>query len=341
MSFKKFYSIVAATAIAATCLTGCGINNNAALVKVNGGEDTISMGYANFAARYMQAVYEKMYNGYFGDTMWTADLYGVGTTFEDDIKGAVREEITELYLCSKHAEELGVSLSDEEKNAIAEAADKFISSNGAKTLKIMSADKDTVVKYLTDCAVAQKVKDVVKTAANVEVTKDEAWQRTFTYALFKIDAMVEADGNAKYPTEEFISLQKEAAEDVATAPDFNTAVASLDEKNATTANYVYTKGVTEDGVINSAVLEAAEALTKEGQVSPVIEVPEVGYYVIRLNSDYDDAATKDKMEDLKIQKESEAFETQKDEWLDALDWDFDINQWAKIKYDTMFNNVSK
>ena len=338
---KSLTFATVAMLVVGSLFTGCGINNNKALVKINGGEDVITLGEANFAARYMQAVYEKMYDGYFGEDMWSTDLYGLGTTFEQDIKIAVQSNLEDDYVCIQHAAEYGVELSEDDKKAIEEAADKFIELNDAKVLKLMSADKDTVVKYLTNCTIATRTKKAIKEAANVTVTKDEAWQRTFTYVLFKMDAMVDASGNTAYPTEEFIASQKEKAEAVAAAADFNAAISDIDSNNAASANYVYTKGETEDPTLDMAVINAAEALTVEGQVSPVIEVPEVGYYVVRLNSDFDESATNDKMENIKYEKERDAYNEKKDEWFKELDWSFNDKAWSKVKFDTMFNFTDK
>lgn len=336
---KRILAFALAIVTAGSIFTGCGINKNAALITIDG-NTVCTAGEANLAARYTQALYEKLYDGYFGETMWSTDLYGLGTTFEFDIKNAVKNELEEDAILVLQAKDYGVELTAEQKQAIEEAADKFIAANNDKTLKVMTADRDTVIKYLTDRAVSVAVKEAIKAAANITVTKDEAWQRTFTYAFFPISEMVDANGNAQYPTKEFLESQKAAADAVAAAEDFNTAIANLDEKNTKTANYVYTKGETEDPTIDMEVIKAAEAL-KEGQVSPVVEVAEVGYYVVRLNSEYDEAATNEMIEEMTRDQENEVVEARKKEWKDATKYEFDDKLWSKIEFDSMFKFIGE
>lgn len=61
---KRIAIVVTAAAMAATAVTGCGgVNANAVVAEI--GDDSMTMGVANFFARYKQALTEAQIGGYF------------------------------------------------------------------------------------------------------------------------------------------------------------------------------------------------------------------------------------------------------------------------------------
>ena len=90
MKSKKILSVLALALTGATVLSGCAyIPKSFKVVNINDGQDSISLGYANFVARYNQALYDQFYGSYYGSSMWTQDLMGNGNTLEEDIKDQV------------------------------------------------------------------------------------------------------------------------------------------------------------------------------------------------------------------------------------------------------------
>ena len=79
------------------------------------------------------------------------------------------------------------------------------------------------------------------------------------------------------------------------------------------------------------VIDAAEKLS-EGDVSDVIEVDGVGYYVIRLDADHDEDASKTKRESL----QTEAFNKLMDGWKEEITWKVNDKAWDKVKFDSLF-----
>lgn len=341
MRGKKIVSVMAAMALAMSfAFAGCGeksekIDTEATLITINEGEDTVSLGYGNFVARYTQAYYDQMYMAYFGETMWQTDLQGTGTTFEDDIKNSILDVIEEDYLCKIHADEYGVSLTDEDKAAIDEAVEKFMSSNSQEALDAVGATEEYVRTYLEYETYENKVAAAVKESAGIQVSKEEAWQRAFTYALFGTATATDADGNQIEVTDEYIAQQEAAATALAEAEDFDSA---LENSGATTSSSTYTKGDVESAYFDAAVIEAAEAL-EEGQVSSVVYVEGTGYYVIRIDSDYDEDATKAQINNLTSEKEGAFYEDTLASWKEAVVWSVDEAQWALVKYDVLFKAV--
>ena len=110
-SGKRIAAAALAVALAVGMFSGCGrIDADAAAVTVADGEDTVTLGYANFVAKYTQAVYETTYGSSLGEDMWSRDLYGNGNTFEEDVKSDVMDSLQEQYLLVHHASDYGVEL---------------------------------------------------------------------------------------------------------------------------------------------------------------------------------------------------------------------------------------
>ena len=105
MKAKRFTTLLVSGVLAASMLVGCGgINKNATVATLDGQE--IKLGVANFAARLQQAEADDFYRAYFGDDVWSSDLYNNGTTMEDNTKNSVIEMIENLYILQKKIQKL-------------------------------------------------------------------------------------------------------------------------------------------------------------------------------------------------------------------------------------------
>ena len=99
MRSKKIMALLLTTAaIMGMTLTGCGnkINEDATFATLD--DTTITMGVANFCAKYQQAMYDSFYMSYFGEDMWNKDVYGNGSTMTEDVKKDVADNLEEMYL---------------------------------------------------------------------------------------------------------------------------------------------------------------------------------------------------------------------------------------------------
>lgn len=118
---KEIYNTARKRCLAASMLVGCGgINKNETVATLDGQE--IKLGVANFAARLQQAEADDFYRAYFGDDVWSSDLYNNGTTMEDNTKNSVIEMIENLYILQNHMADYDVTLTDDETAKIAEVA---------------------------------------------------------------------------------------------------------------------------------------------------------------------------------------------------------------------------
>lgn len=333
---KKRMTAAVALAMVIFVFAGCGssVNKDAVLVDINKGEETISLGYANFVARYTQALYDANYGSYFGKDMWSQDMYGNGNTFEEDTKESVLSQIQEEYLLKEHAEEYGVSLSKEDEEAIDKAAKAFMDDNSNEAIKTMGASEEYVRMMLTYETYAMRVMEAVKDQAQVTVSREEAAQRTFTYAFFDTQSQYDENGTSVAVTEDDRAKLYEHALVVSNAADFE---ASAQEFGATVTSYSY--GADESSM-DAAVIAAADSLA-EGQVSGVISVDGKGYYVIRLDSAYDEEATDKEVEQREEQQRTEYFQGIMDEWKEAISWEVDEESWKTVSFETIFSVENK
>ncbi|MBE5913053.1 MAG: hypothetical protein E7274_03200 [Pseudobutyrivibrio ruminis] len=320
---------------AAVLFTGCSkFNPDTTLVTINTGDgtkDTISLGYANFAARYQQSMYDQYLLSYYGEGMWSTDMTGTGSTMEDDTKEGVLEDIENQYLAKLHASDYDIALTDEQNTAIAEAAAKFMSDNPEETLEVMGATEEYVKQYLEYRTYYSLVSNAAMEEAGESISDEDCWMRTFSYVLFDTTGTTDEEGNAVEYTEEEIADLKAQAEELAAADDYS---AKAEELEVTASTYSYLKGEEEDDTMDMAIIEAAEALD-EGDTSDVIEIEGVGYYVIHLDADHDEDASQTKKESL----ESDEFDKLLETWKAAITWTVDEKAWAKVEFDTLFKTL--
>ncbi len=335
---KKIYvkSACIAALSAAVLFTGCGkLDPNETLVTIKNGDktDTISLGLGNFAARYQQSMYDQYLLSYYGEGMWKQDMSGSGSTLQDETKDGVLNDLEEQYLAKAHAEDYSISLTDEQKKAIEDAAKKFISDNDKDSLEQMGATEDTVKEYLEYRTYYNLVADAAKKEADKDITDDDCWMRTFSYVLFDTTNKSTEDGSVEPLTDDEILEKKANAKALAEAEDFDAEVEALE---ATKESYSYHKGESEDSSMDMEIIKAAESL-KEGEVSAVIEVKDAGYYVIKLEKDHDTEASDNKRSSL----QTEAFNTLMDSWKEAIEWTVDDKVWEKVQFTTLFKAPEK
>ena len=120
MRAKRWSALLLSGVMAASMLTGCGWNKNETVATFD--ETEVPLGVANFAARFLQATYDDFYVAYFGEDVWSSDLYNNGTTMQDNIKDSVMQSLFDMYTLEAHMAEYDVELTDDDKAAIADTA---------------------------------------------------------------------------------------------------------------------------------------------------------------------------------------------------------------------------
>ena len=147
----KAVCVMLSASMAAMGLTGCGSDNvDGTKTAVTVNDESITLGQANFMLRYQQATmynyYSKMYSMY--GMQMPSEMYDkegddgktTGETFKEQSLDTIEKEL----LMRQHAEEYGISLTDEEKQQAKEAAQAFADKNGDDVMKKLHATVEDI-----------------------------------------------------------------------------------------------------------------------------------------------------------------------------------------------------
>ena len=247
--WKKAAALGLCASLLVAALSGCSKKNTEetfdtakTAVTVNG--DTVSAGLLKFATHQMQAQYETMYS-YFGYTGVINQDMGTGQTLGESVKNAAVSSLEEQLLAEQHMADYGVSLTDDQKKQISEAASAFLAQNDADLLASINADQETVERYLTLAAEKALMDKAVVADVDREVSDEEAAQRLVHYTLFTTANEKESETESE--------LESDLFEDVVPAEEETIGVVTdvVEEVQSEAAELVETA--------ETAVEEAAEA----------------------------------------------------------------------------------
>lgn len=308
---KRLAVLLAVLMTASTVITGCSGNKldvNAEAVNVDG--VSIPLGEVSFMLRYQQMSMQTMFGAYFGEDFLNQDITGTGEPYGITFRQNVVDQLADYYVLEAHAAELGVELSAEDKALAETAAKSFCESNSSKTLNAMGTDEASVLRVLELTRLQQLVYDNLSGTIDTEVDEAEAAQKRISYVMTSTVGSSDADGNVTELTEDELTEKKvllgSILEEAKASGDLN-AAAEAHEMTATSTTYG-----ADDVSLNDAVKEAADQL-KDGEFSEVIEA-ESGYYIVYMESTFDEEATQTKIDSILASREQEAY----DNWLNPL-----------------------
>jgi len=335
MKANKALAFVLMGVMTASMVAGCGsINGEATVASCE--DATISLGVANFAAKYSQSGLDSMAS-YFGDDMWSQDLYGSGNTLEEDYKADTLESLEALALIQAHMSDYGYEVSADEEAAIDAAVSEFISSNASKSLKVMGADEKYVKEYLTLRTIQKGVHDIIVDQAEVEVTDEEAKQQTISYVTIDMTSATDDNGETIELTDEDKAAFRETASSIADCSR-DTFVTMVEQLGFTTSSYTYGSDDSYS-TVPEAVITAANELT-EGQVSSVIEDGDKLYVFVK-ESDFDEEATETKKAELIDDKKEAAYQDVVNGFWDQVEWTVNEKEWSKVNFKYMYTAPSE
>lgn len=326
---KKMISFAMTAAVLATTVTGC--SGSSALtgdeIVAEVGDTKISVGVAEFYARYEQAQYETYYMSYFGEDMWSLQVDGE-TTYEDNVKQNVLYALESMYVIEDHAGEYGVELTSAEDAEIRKAAKAFVEANDAEVLESISGTEDNVYELLRLYTVQQKMYTEMIKDADTEVSDDEAAQKSMDYAFFSFKTI--EDGTEKELTDD------EKEELNKTAEEFQ---AELSKGEKTFDECAEVADVTKSTLAfdaesvapSSDLIKEADAL-EEGQVTSVVETEE-GYYVAQVTSLFDREATDTEKESIVKERQEALYNDLCAEWMEAAEITEYDDIWEKVDFE--------
>lgn len=332
---KRIAILVMAAALAAGTMTGCGKLNDDDIVATVG-DQKITADVAKFYARYYQAQYETYYSEMMGgaETMWSTKIDG-SSTYEDSVKDSVMDTLTSCYLVNSHADEYDVKLTEEEQEAIKDAAKAFEEANSKKVREAVSGDKETVEEVLTMLTLQQKMQEAMTKDVDTNVSDEEAAQYRIQYAFFSYEQKSEDGAEESEDTSEEEITDERKAEVKAQAETFASNAASqsdfmtyAEEQGQQAVEHT---GQKDDETPTKEVVEAVIALT-DGGTTGAIEA-EDGYYVARLVALLDREATDAKKEEIIQGRKQDAYEELCDKWKKEDKIKVDKGNWKKLDFE--------
>ena len=334
MNTKKFTALLLSGVMAASVLAGCGgIDKDAVVATLDGQE--IKLGVANFAARLQQAQYDDFYTSYFGEDVWNSDLYGNGSTMQDNLKDSVIGSIEDMYVLKNHMDDYGVALSEEDQTAIKTTAAEFMSVNTDDALEAMGATEDIVEEYLTLVTIQARMHEAIIADADTNVSDEEANTSDYSYVVISKTSYKDADGNTVDYTEE------EKADLADTVKKFQSAATTVTlEDAADEFGYTVSTGsfASDNTTLDADVLAALQGLTEEGQVSDVVET-DSSYYVLRLDTITDADKTEQHRQEIISKRQSDLYSEVLQGYKDEAEWVLNEKVWETVTFDNLFTTT--
>lgn len=350
MKLKRISAVALAGVITAgMALTGCGsLDPEATVATVNG--IPISLGLANFAAQFTAVDYDTYYMSYFGQDMWSSDPSGNGETMTDSVKNNILDTLEEYYLLEQHMADYGVVLTDEELEEARAAAAQFIADNTDEALKAMSASEDDVTEFLRLNLLQSKMNKAIIADVDTNVPDEDCAQKTFSYVRVSKTASASSDADsedAEEKTDEQKAAEaKEKAQKILDAAlagsQEDPLQAAADDNDANKSTCAYgSADLNEDDnstYLELEVLQAAEKLG-EGEFAKTLIETDKYFYVIRMDSLFDQDATDRKRASIISDREEELYDKTVDGYKEAADWTINDKVWEPVNFDTIYTKA--
>lgn len=302
---KRILSVVTIGVMTAATLAGCGNKGTAGAsaassdAAVTMDQGSISMGEARLYAYVMRNQYE----AYYGSSIWDMEVEE-GVTLGDSMKGVITDQLVQMIILSSQAEDYGVSLNDEDNQAVEEYVENFKTNIGEDVMEKEGFTEDNIRSVVQKSTLAGKVSQAMFDAEEVELTDEEKADATcikVQHILISTTDTTKKDdeGNNVDMTDEekevYLAEQKEKAEEaLARAKNGEDFQALADEYSSENAGFEFSFDKNGYDPVNmSSMVEpfyTAAWQLGEGEISDLVE-SQYGYHIIKCVSLNDEEAT--------------------------------------------------
>ena len=318
--------------LTAGMLTGCSGNSGNAIITLDGQKTEYAV--ANIMLRYSQAQMQAFYGAYLGDNLWSQ--YG------DSTKSTMMDTLKQMLILEQHQDEYNVSLTDDDKKKIDEAAQQFMDDNDQATLKSMGATKERVARVLELYTIRNKMSNAIVADVDTNVTDDEAAQKTINYVVFSTADTTDSDGNKVVLTDDekaaLLANAQKVRDAAASGKSMEDAVKDVDDtKTVSSTSYGDND---ESYTLDEAIRNAADKL-KDGEVADEVITTDAGYYVIQMKATYDPDATASKKERIINERKSSKFSEVYDAWQSAADYTQDDALLKEITFHDIYQMATE
>ena len=334
MKLKRLAALVLAGVLCLTTFAGCGVNADETAATL--GEQEVSAGVVNFICKYQKASIDDTYAAYFGEDFWNQDLYGYGTTMEEDMKASVMDGLHDLYTLKAHMADYKVEITADEEAAIKKAAQAFLAANSEEAIKEFGATEEIVAEVLTLYTIQAKMYDAIIVDTDRNVTDEEANMRGITLVEIGIAGEYNDEGTyEKYTEAEVKAIKATAGKILTEASSVGLETAAKNNKYEAT-DTAYNKN---DTTMDKTLREALNAL-KVGETSKLIETTSA-VYIARIDEDVDAEATEENREAIIAERESTLFSDKLTEWQKEDGWKVNDSVVDKIDFHNLLTQKAE
>ncbi|MCJ7834648.1 hypothetical protein MUB23_04490 [Cuneatibacter sp. NSJ-177] len=332
--WKKGIGALLAAALMVGTAAGCStsMDEYATTPALKYGDQTVYLDEANFWLRYEQwateAQYGLMYQYYGYANMWEASIDG-NKTLSQQMKEDVMAQLIQTCILNDHAEEKGISLTDEDKTKVTEQIAKFRDAFAEEFKEYSDASDESIQGWMEKNALAVKVWDAVKQETEVTVSDEESQEFTLEYVFVSNSSgtdsteSTEASDTEKLTGEALADEMEKRLNEGKKFSDF------AEELGTSSSTQSYLKVDPE----NTSVLYQEGSTMKTGEIKKV--TAETGWYVIQCTSDLDEEATEKKRAEVEDSKREEYFNSVYAEWAAAAP-EYEVQKaWDDLKVDQM------
>lgn len=276
------------------------------------GRSTITYGEFYIYAKTVEEDYSKAY----GNGIWSLELStdeGKSSVKEVTIKDIIYN-INRIKVLVEHAEDLDITLSEDEKAKAQTTASTFFEGLTEKDIKETEVTKELAVQVIEENMLAAKVYNQIISEQEFEISEEEARMTTFCDMVFECYS-VKQDGSVEEYTEEKKATQLEKANEALStlAQDeemtYEMIVDKYDLKYAATYTMSRSELIEEYGEsITDKILELSDE-----EVSVVIE-SEYGYHIFKMLQSKDEELTKKNKESIIANMQKEYFNGVFEDW---------------------------
>lgn len=312
-------------------VSGTGVDKEDEML-INPEESILSVGdievSGSEAMVYLKAA-QKLYEGEYGDQVWSYDLYGNGTTLGALLKQDVLKQMIEVKIICAKAKQQDIILSDDEVLQVKQNASDFMKELTTREQTLYGISNELATTVFADNLLAKKAYETATIDVNTEVSDEEAKQIQL-WKIFLRTYGVDSKGNRTNLTEKEAVEVKERMKKI------------YKEAKKVEDLYAFAKGKSEDDTIEYVVgyqdlpeeLRQIAFSLKSKEMSKIIETPD-GYVLLYCASDYDEDATLQMKEKIIEKRRSELFVSLYKEWSKEFNVKVNENAWSKIKLTTI------
>ena len=313
-------------------MLGCSgrrIDNDAIVSTV--GDAQITLGFANFFARSQQPHHEMFHVMMGGDV---DEMWGVnpetGVSQEDVVKDMMMNSLHQLFLMRLHAEEFGVSLSQEDNLLIEAAALEFINQNTPEALEAISGQFENVVLMLELYTIGERMNAAMGEGIDTEVPEEESLQKGMDVVFIPFTVTDDEGAVTSLNEEEIEELKADlqAVLDELQAGSDGDLTAFEEFAEVVPTHFGLVPDPTDP---NLEFLEAMNELENVGDITGLVEVMG-GIFIGQLTSLRDEEATNEVIEQILTERRTERIESLLEDWKAAANITIDEELWEQVSF---------